>query len=393
MRIAFLFFKRNFKKFTGIILSLLSFLLVMNLILGIILSVNDNFKRGIVNNSDLYFMEVYNEDAPMDISLKLRDKVNSIEGVESSFFDFSHPVKLYDKGKNNIDMTNILGVETKTLQYFNVDDIDVEEDFIFINRSLSDKKEFKDLKKGDKVYIKDYKYVKQGDSWEGEEYFLERTFYGFLDFDENNIFRNNISLIEYNSAEKIARGMTRTGDPYFSRFIVIVPEVDKLEEVANVIREEDKDLKVRYTLDETGSLPSFAVIIVAVSALIIAILFLISVFSVLSNLNQILELRKRDFALFDMFGVDGKEIMKMFIVELFIHGILTFISTVVITYVSFYLFRSFLQFDLLTEYLYIYILVDFILAVGMLVFIGIIKLKKTLKANDTMGFYKEVLKQ
>ena len=29
--------------------------------------------------------------------------------------------------------------------------------------------------------------------------------------------------------------MTRTGEPFFSRFIVIVPEVDKLEEVANFI--------------------------------------------------------------------------------------------------------------------------------------------------------------
>lgn len=180
MKIVLLFFRRNFKKFTGIMFSMISFLLVMNLILGIILSVKDQFKTDIVDNTDLYFIEVYNEESPMDIPLELRDEVNSLDGVESSFFDFSHPVKITDSQINNLDMTNILGVETKALKYFNIEEIDVKDDFIFINNELENNEKFRDLKKGDKVYIRDYKYVEKDGVMDSEEYLIERTFYGFF---------------------------------------------------------------------------------------------------------------------------------------------------------------------------------------------------------------------
>ncbi|EOD00247.1 FtsX-like permease family protein [Caldisalinibacter kiritimatiensis] len=393
MKIVLLFFRRNFKKFTGIMFSMISFLLVMNLILGIVLSVKEHFKNDLVDNSDLYFIEVFNEDSPMDIPPELRKEVNSFDGVESSFFDFSHPVKITDSQKNNLDMTNILGVEIKALKYFNIEDTNVKDDFIFINKKLSNNEKFKGLKKGDKVYIRDYKYVEKDGEMNGVEYLTERTFYGFFEFNENHIFRNNISLINYNTAEKIARGMTKTGKPYFSRFIVIVPEVDKLKHVANMIESKNNNLTARYTLESTGNLPGFAVIIVAVSVLIIGILFLISIFNVSSNISQILNLRKRDFVLFNIFGIEDKKVEGMFMIELAIHGILTFTISTTITGVLFYLLKRFLEFDIFSQYIHLYILVNFVLAVGMLVLIGIIKLNTTFKSNNSMKFYKEVLKQ
>jgi putative ABC transport system permease protein len=349
-------------------------------------------KIGIVDNNSLYFMEVYNEDEPMSMPYNLKEDLEMQKGVAGAFFDSSHPVKLIDNENNSLDITNIFGVSIDVLKFFGIDKDNVENNFIFLNKSYKNNKKFKDIKMGDRIYIKDYKYVKDGELWKSEEYLIERTFYGFVDTKNLSMFNSDLSLIDYDTSKKIARGMTKNGDPYFTRLIVIAPEVDMLEEISDYIKEKNSVVKTRYTLETTGNLPRFAVIIVTISIFIIVILFLISTFSVSSNLTQIFNLRKRDIALFDILGIEESKVMKMFIGEIFIYGIVTFLLTSIITFVLFYGFKSFLGFDILTNYQHIYYLLNFVLSVGILVINSFIKLKKILNTKNTMEYYKEVLK-
>ncbi|QUI22895.1 hypothetical protein HZI73_11620 [Vallitalea pronyensis] len=387
-----LFFNRNFKKFIGVMFSLMTFLLILNLVLGIVLSVYDNMKMGIVDNNSLYFMEVYNEDDPMRIPHELKENLENYHGVEEAFWDASHPVKLLSHDLHNLDMTNIFGVSTQALKYFKIDADAVDDDFIFLSQSLQHNDKFSQLTIGDKLYMKDYKYIKEGDTWTSSEYLIERTFYGFVDSDDLSMFNNNLSLIHEDMSQEIAMGMTKTGEPYFSRLIVIVPEVNKLADISDVIKQESPSLKTRYILETTGNLPRFAVIIVTISVFVMFILFLISTLSVSSNLNQIFNLRKRDMVLFDIFGVEEVKVMRMFMAELFLYGLLTFFATSLITTILFYGFKVFLGFDILTNYQYIYYIVNFILSVGILNINGFIKLKRLLNTKNTMAYYKEVLK-
>ena len=62
MSISVLFFKRNIKKFFNIIFSLTFFILIFNFIIGFILNVTNNYKSDIVDNSNLYFMQIENKD-------------------------------------------------------------------------------------------------------------------------------------------------------------------------------------------------------------------------------------------------------------------------------------------------------------------------------------------
>ena len=85
MSISVLFFKRNIKKFFNIIFSLTFFILIFNFIIGFILNVTNNYKSDIVDNSNLYFMQIENKDLNYKFDNSILDKIKKIDGVEYAF--------------------------------------------------------------------------------------------------------------------------------------------------------------------------------------------------------------------------------------------------------------------------------------------------------------------
>lgn len=380
-----IFFKSNIKKFVSIILSLIVFLLIFNLISGLVKSLYDNFKTGIVDNEALYFMEVYSDTDMSLINMDLNKKIKNIKGVEYTICDFAHPV-YFSKNKEISDFGTILGVPKGCLKYFGVKDDVSDQNFIILN--TEDKNQFKI---GENVSIEEQRYCKGNNKGKTEFYNVTRKVCGFSNNSAGGLFPDDTILIDDKTAEEIARGQTEDGVPQFGRIIVIVPNVDDMSDISKQIEGFNSGITTRYALKSTKQIPQFAVVIVAVSAVLFLVLLLFSVISISSSLKQILILRKRDITLFNIFGIEDSAVNKIFMSEFICYGLIAFVGSVSLSFIIFYLLSVLFRFDILTNNIPLYLVLDLLLSLGIIMISGYVQLKMLVKKLSSKYAFKESL--
>lgn len=390
MQTSILFFKRNYKKYKSIVLSIVMFLLLINIIFGFVSSITSNFKSDVVDNSKLYFMEVKTDK---DISI-LRDslvnEIKEISGVAAVLSEYPNVMTLYGENQAEGTSTTFIGVPKESLKYFNVDNISDDEQFLYLNDSVRNAENFKDI---ETIYIEAIRYIFEDNNLTTEPYTIERKLSGMANIVDTQILPPDISLIDEEGAKEIAVASTPPGEePMITKIIVIVPDVAEMRSVSDKIQSLNPDIYTKYDLKSTNELPRFAVLIVTISIVLFIILFIISFFNIRSNIKQLLITRIRDIALFDIFGVKTSSITFVFLMEFIFSGTIAFIFAILLTILVLGIINFGFGLDLITSYILHYALIDIVLTLVMVIITGYIEIKLVERKLRKNQFYKEVIR-
>lgn len=390
MQTSILFFKRNYKKYKSIVLSIVMFLLLINIIFGFVSSITSNFKSDVVDNSKLYFMEVKTDK---DISI-LRDslvnEIKEISGVAAVLSEYPNVMTLYGENQAEGTSTTFIGVPKESLKYFNVDNISDDEQFLYLNDSVRNAENFKDI---ETIYIEAIRYIFEDNNLTTEPYTIERKLSGMANIVDTQILPPDISLIDEEGAKEIAFASTPPGEePMITKIIVIVPDVAEMRSVSDKIQSLNPDIYTKYDLKSTNELPRFAVLIVTISIVLFIILFIISFFNIRSNIKQLLITRIRDIALFDIFGIKTSSITFVFLMEFIFSGTIAFIFAILLTILVLGIINFGFGLDLITSYILHYALIDIVLTLVMVIITGYIEIKLVERKLRKNQFYKEVIR-
>lgn len=387
MKISILFFKRNIKKFCSIILSLTFFIFIINIVTGFILSVRTNYKTDVVDNSNLYFLEVTNKDINYKFNNNIINKISKIDGIRFVIPDYGLSASFEKTDNTGNSAGALIAVPKEALSYFGIKDEKIKSEYCFINEQSYDKK-FSKFNKGDLINIITHLPIVKEDHIEGRPVNIKCNLTNVFKLPELLYFPADTSIIDTTTYSKfLKKGIGNT-----SKIIIICPKVDQLKNVAKCIENLDKNFIVKYALKTTNTLPKFAVMITLVSSIIIGVLLIITILNVYSSMKQVLILRKRDIGLLYILGIAKEKIYSLFIIEFFLNGVITFLTSILSTVLVSLILKNICSIDILSTYFGIYVFLDFIISIGILVIVGTFHINKLIHKLETGSFYKEVLK-
>lgn len=386
LKIAKMFINVNFIKSFSAIIALTTFLLVLNILLGILFSSTGMFSDSVTENSSMHFMEIINEGELSD-NTKINDELSNMFGVNGSFIDVSHPIQIQCKNESGAQLYTLIGVPNSVLSEFNLSSS--SDKFLFLPKT--DENYFTGI---DTVEFEETLYLANKDGLKLPELKLFKyDITGFYNKISLDIFPENLAIIDEATAMEIARGMTEDGTLMHSdRVIANVTDVSKMKSIEDTIVEKFPNTKVRYPLKYTGKLPQFATVLIAISGIILAILFIFCFINIKSSVKQMLNIRQRDIGLLSLFGVKSKEILWIFVIEFIFNGLISFLLASAVTCILFLIFKYAFLIDLITNYFYIYLITNAIIAVIMFVLIAIIQVRTSLKKINNAKIFKEILK-
>ncbi|WP_160670032.1 FtsX-like permease family protein [Clostridium sp. C8-1-8] len=387
MKISILFFKRNIKNFFNIIISLTLFILIFNFIIGFILNVTSNYKTDVVNNSNLYFMQIENKDLNYKFNKDTLSKISKIDGVEYAAFDYGMTLEILKDDKQAKSASAIIPVSKEYLKYFGVKETMSSDKYFLFNDKAVDSAKFS---VNDNITLCAHiPTVKDGAIY-GESKFKAISLTSKFTMPELLYFPPDTSIMDPKSFNELFNIEDASANA--SKIFVICPKVNSMEAISKKIESMNKDFRVTYALKTTHTLPKFAVTITTVSSIILVIFLIITVLNVSSNIKQFLILRKRDIGLMHILGIEEKRIYILFINEFFLNGVFTLIFSLTGTIVAAMLLNCFFNFDIISKYILLYLLIDILLVIVLLIFSGAFQLKKIIKRLSDGTFYKEVLK-
>jgi len=391
METSILFFKRNYAKYKSVVFGLITFLLLINIMFGFISSVVGSFQSNVVGNSSLYFMQVSTLNNGAVLTKALSEKIQRIPGVAAVIPEYPNVYTLYGKSKALGTFTTFLGVPYKTLMYFGVkNQPSTSKEFLYLNQSVPNSINFKRL---NMVHIDAIRYITKGGVINTEPYTVNMRVTDLSNISSIQILPPNISLIDQRTANQLALSSTPPGkEPSVMDFVVIVPNVSKMNFVSGKIQLLNSYLETRYDLKSTHQLPQFAVLVVTVSVTLFAILFAISLFNIRSSIKQLLTMRLRDIALFDILGVEIRSITSVFLTEFVFSAVISLLSALFVTFVVLELIRVSFAIDLISPYVVQYITIDILLAIVMIVITAYIEIKRIERKLINTQFYKEIIR-
>lgn len=386
MGIVTIFFKRNFKKFIPSIITLVTFIVVLNIVIGIILETTGVMKNSVTENASMFLMEVLlNDSEDEEKIVEMEDEIKKIENVAAICMDVSHPINASSSSSNNCEVFNILGVPQEALQYFDIND-NGKGSFFYIEDKFLD-----DFPVDSEVVFEEGEYYIEDNELNSR--LVEYSFQvsgSFLPIGDD-FFPTGLALIDEETALKIAKGMSVDGTIRSCRIIVFVPDVSKMKAVEQEILEKYNTVSIHYSLKNAKELPSYSTALITVGGIIIGVLFILSLFNLNGNVKQILLTRSRDIVLFHLFGVKRNEIKKIFMIEFAFYSIISFLFTLILIGGLFQILKVFFDFDILTDYFILYSIVDFVISVLLFGILSLIQIDSSIKSSAT-SHYKEMLK-
>lgn len=385
-KITSLFIRSNFRKSISSILTLTTFLLVLNILLGILFSTTGIFSNSITENSSVHFMEIINNGDNSDLS-KIKKYLDEISDVKGSFIDVSHPVMIECNNDSGMEIYTLVGVPKELLPDIGLSSDN--EEFLFLPGK--DKNKFNGLSN---VQFEETLYKEQSSGIRKSEIvYFKYNISGFYRKISWDLFPDNIIIIDVGTATEIANRMTEDENILPSdRIIASIKNVSKMENIDEELSLKFPNTDIRYALKFTGQLPQFATVLIAISGIIVIILLVFCFVNIRSSVRQILDQRSRDIGLLSLFGVKTKEILSIFVMEFLFNGIIAFIFSSFISTLMFSLFKLLFDIDLLTGYLGIYLLSNVIIAVLLFVIIAFVQVSSSLKRINNAKVFKEILK-
>lgn len=386
LRISFMFIRTNFKKALSSILTLITFLLVLNILLGVLFSTTGILGDTITENESVHYMEIINEGDSSNIQIIYQD-LNSMDKVKGCFIDVSHPIVLPCNSEEGMKIYTLVGLPKELLSEIGVSS--QNDKYLFL--PIEDQASFDGI---DVVQIEESLYVQQADeSWLPEIVCYDYEITGFIEKIQWDIFPENIAIIDDKTAMEIAKGMTMNGDNYLSdRVIVYVSDVSNMKAVQEHLERTYSNVDIRYALKYTGQLPEYATVLIAVSGIIIAILLVFCYINIKNNVKQLLSMRQRDIALLSMFGVENKKITGLLVTEFSFYGVVAFLFVSAITFVLFFALRYVFSIDLLSGYMTIYLISNAVIALLILTLVSSFQVRSLLGKIDHTKIYKSILK-
>lgn len=381
-----IFLKSNFKKFISSILSLVTFLLIANLLLGFILSTTGVLSDSLADNNTMHFMEIlFDTGMERDIN-EIKENFQNINHVESIIWDFSHPILLEAVNSDSNAVLNIIGIPKTALKYFEAETDKGEYFFI-----PSGKKDLFEI--GSEAKFEEGEYIVRDDGTlytDLTDYYV--TIDGYYKEFDFEMLPPDLALIDEERMLSVSEKMSEDGKLHVYRVLLTVDDISSMKEVETQINQIYPDVTIRYSLKYSRDLPKYSVMLIAGSGIIILFLLIICVINIRNNVNQILNSRNRDIGLLSLFGTGDRSIKLIFILEFAFYGLITFIISTASVTLIFGLFKMILNVDFLTDYFVFYILLNLIISVVIFCFISIIQIGSRLKKLNKAKLFKEFLK-
>lgn len=386
MNIVIIFFKRNLKRFIPSIITLITFVVVLNIVLGIIMETTGVMKNSVTENASMFLMEVLlNDNEEEGKIVEIENEIKKIENVAATCMDVSHPINVSSVSGNNCEVFNMLGIPREALQYFDIKDNKKGKFFYIEDKFLDDFPIDSEV-----VFEEGEYYIKEN---ELNSRLVQYSFQVSGSFHPigDDFFPTGLALMDEETALKIAKGMSVDGIIRSCRIIVFVPDVSKMKNVEQEILKKYDTVSIHYSLKNAKELPSYSTALITVGGIITAILFILSLFNLNGNVRQILQNRSRDIVLFHLFGVKRNQIKKIFMMEFAFYSVISFLVTLLLIGGLFQVFKVFFNFDILTDYFGLYIIVDFLITILLFGILSLIQINLSIKTSAT-NHYKEMLK-
>lgn len=381
-----IFIKSNVKKFTSSILSLASFLLIVNLLLGIILSTTGIFSDSLTDNNTMHFMEVIFDSANEGSIDEIKENLYKINKIESIVWDFCHPIMLNAVDSDANAILNIIGIPKEALKYFNIT-TDKSEYFFIPSRQKGS------FSKGSEAVFEEGEYFinEEGnlDSKLVNHQVIIDDYYKEFDFD---MLPPDLALIDEARMLAITERMYPDGKVHVHRILVTCDDISSMKDIETQISQIYPDATIRYSLKYSKELPTFSVMLITGSSIIIVILLIICIINIRNNVNQILDTRNRDIGLLTLLGTGDKYIKSIFIHEFSFYGFITFIIATLSNLILFVLFKMVLRLDLLTDYFLIYLILNLTISVLVFCLVSFLQISRRVKKLNKAKLFKEFLK-
>lgn len=391
IKAALIFWKVNFKKSISVIITLSSFILILNLILGIVLQITGVMSKNVINNDTLKFMEIRSNQkderkASSDIKeiynlLKENDKINGC------FLDLSFPIH----DSSNVKGTGsyyLIGVPKAMLSDFGIKENIETDDYLFLP---DDKK--KDVKDGKIVYQEASVSVDENGIDEVTYHDTERLVTGWFKDNKLNFLPEPLAIVSEDTAKKFYTSNTTDSKMEdVTKLIATVKDVTYFKDIEEEINSKYSSIVIRYDLKNTGILPEYAKVITMVSAVLIAILAFFCITNLRSSIGQILNERFREIGLLSVIGVGNKKIIKIEMFDFMLNGVIAYMVSIITTIFVFAFLKAQFMFDLLTGIAGVYVVVDFVIAMILFSSISAISLNGIVKKINKRKVYREVLR-
>lgn len=384
IKIATLFIRNNYKKAIPSIMTLTTFLLILNILLGILFSTTGLFSDTIVDNSSVHFMEIINNGDRSEIN-KIKTFIENQKEISDSFFDTSHPIIIECDNNDGFQTYSLLGVPKQLLPRLGLKSS--SDKFLFLPQN--DKKYYSNITS---VEIEETLYPEKEKNGKAEIQTINYEVTGFYQKIQWDLFPENVAIIDSETANKIALRSNPEKEILSDRIIAFVPDVASMKNIEQKIKESFLDAEVKYSLKFTNNLPQYAKVFIAISGIIVLILVLFCIVNIKESVHQILNIRKRDVGLLSLFGVENKNIFTIFMFEFLLYGVASFSLSFVSSSILFIMLKIFFSIDLISKYVLIYLFADIVIALLMFICISAIQIKLILKKIDSAKIFKEILK-
>ena len=374
------------KKMMPAILALTSFLLILNILLAILISTTGIFDKSVTNNVTMKFMEIINNGS-LEETKKIDEKLAVMDKVADHIPDYYHPVIVDKKDGQMGEDFNLIGMSEIIIKDLGI--TPSGEKYMYLPNSAS-----KTYKIGDVVSVEEpvYKDNPKANEKPYEFKTFEFEVKGFYDDISWDVLPDDLAIIDKNSFEIITSNLVEHGALAADRGLAYIPNVADMKDVEKSITSEFPNVQVRYSLKNAGHLPDYAVFLVAVSGIIIAILFVFCFFNIRGNVSQILNQRTRDLGLLSLFGMEPASIRYVLVCEFFIAGISAFVLSGVVTFGLLVALYVIWKIDVFLRYMWIYLVIDLILAIVLFVGIACFEITSALKKINNAKIFKEILK-
>lgn len=202
----------------------------------------------------------------------------------------------------------------------------------------------------------------------------------------------DLALIDEARMLAITERMYPDGKVHVHRILVTCDDISSMKDIETQISQIYPDATIRYSLKYSKKLPTFSVMLITGSSIIIVILLIICIINIRNNVNQILDTRNRDIGLLTLFGTGDKYIKSIFIHEFSFYGFITFIIATLSNLILFVLFKMVLRLDLLTDYFLIYLILNLTISVLVFCLVSFLQISRRAKKLNKAKLFKEFLK-
>lgn len=383
IKIASLFIKNNYKKAIPSIITLTTFLLILDILLGIFFSTTGILNDSIVENSSVHFMEILNNGEMSDIS-KIKEFISKQDEISGNFYDTSHPVLVDCDSEAGAETYTMIGIPKSLLPELGLK-ADTDK-FCFLPKT--DEKYFKNMTS---IEIDETLYPK-GKKGDAQIEYVKFDISGFYEKIKWDLFPENLIIVDDATAIEIAERSNKDGSILSDRIIAYVSDSAAMSKVEGKLKAEFPNIDVKYSLKYTGQLSEFAKVFLAIGGIIILVLTVFCIINIKESVRQILNVRKRDIGLLALFGVDNSNIFYIFMIEFFLYGLVAFVLAYVTMGGLFFAIYKVCQLDLFGPFYLIYLIADLGIAVLMFIVISAIQLRNIMKKIDDAKIFKEILK-